>query len=653
MQAKLLMTALVFILMLNCVSALYEERDIFIIDSDGDTQYKYQLVGSVEYGYYIEAQDLVLLVPENSTNLQFYDSYGKISATYEYTEEGYKVYTVTTREIEYDEPYEIGFTHDLPKYTTTRYKENYFFEYPYYKEIGSEKETYVCIPNSASEYAEYYDSTPEDDWRVRPIDYYNFTLPEIAKLPEIKPITPLYGYDYNYKSEYSQIQEVEVCPSGYSDEWILGIDEGIITAVEFDFKMPSAKISNSVYNGDKITVEYPAIYKSIIEKNTPLLEKTLNSIEQKLNLDSPSSYKLIFVSDNDKVLSGDNAMISYEDGTVYFQTGLMRLDNDQLLQINLLRGIINSAMLNTYGTSTDDSWWTNGALTSLALIIMKDNDLEINEIQTLLNDFKDAFDELTTNEIIEIMQDSEMEYRITIDSGIVDEIDNLCPNHAIKLNKITKDMDSLDFSNDKEFNNYILYNLREECSKDISEVLDKYKLEHDNVQVAVDKFNRIKQKFSEIKIDRTDIEELNTIRNNINQVEGLLKVGKVEQATELIDEADNLYETKLKNLLEILKEFNTAEDEVKSIPLVFSLPSKMMASSNLDSAMTFIKEEDFDSARSKINSAKFWSNNALTISIIIYVLIGVGIFFGYKKYQNNKRVVEKIKPHHTQHKKHE
>ncbi len=634
MKIKILLITLLFILMLNSVSALYEERDIFIIDSNGDTQHKYQLVGSVEYGYHVEAQDLVLSVPENVTNLQFYDSYGKISATYEYTEEGYKVYTVRTKEIEYNEPYEIGFTYNLPKYTTTRYKENYFFEYPYYKEIGSEKETHVCIPNSASEYAEYYDSTPEDDWRVRPYDLYNLTIPKLD-LPELTPLHQYTSTEYNYRSEYAQIQDVEICPSGYSDEGIFGIDEGIITSVEFDFKMPSTKISNSDYSGNKISVEYPSIYKTIIEKNIPILEKTLNSIDQKLNLDSPSSYRLIFVSDNDKVLSGDNAMISYEDGTVYFQTGLMRLDNDQLLQINLLRGIINSAMLNTYGTSTDDSWWTNGALTNLALISMKENNLPTSDIQQVLNDIKDLFNELTTNEIIELMQDTTLEGRTNIDSGIVDEIDKLCPNHAIKLNKITKNMDSLDFSNDKEFNNYILYHLREECSKDISEVLNKYRLEHDNVQVAVDKFNRIKQKFGEIKIDRTDIEELNTIRNNINQVEGLFKVGKVEEATKLIDEADNLYETKLKNLLGILKEFNTAEDEVKSIPLVFSLPSKMIASSNLDSAMTFIKEEDFDSARSKINNAKFWSSNSIMVALIIYALIIVGIFLIYKN--NNKK----------------
>ncbi|MFT4304395.1 MAG: hypothetical protein ACMXYG_07550 [Candidatus Woesearchaeota archaeon] len=75
-------------------------------------------------------------------------------------------------------------------------------------------------------------------------------------------------------------------------------------------------------------------------------------------------------------------------------------------------------------------------------------------------------------------------------------------------------------------------------------------------------------------------------------------------------------------------------------------------SSNLNSAMKFIKEQEFDNARLKINNAKFWSNNSLTISIITYILVGICLFLIYRKYQDKPKNIKKIRPHHISYKKH-
>ena len=112
MIKKICLLVFLTIFLVNVVSAT-EERDIFIIDNEGNTQYKYQIVSAVDEGYYIEAQDLSLVVPENATNLKFYDSSGIIKGIYSYSDEGYKIYNVRTKQIEYNEPYEVGFIYDL------------------------------------------------------------------------------------------------------------------------------------------------------------------------------------------------------------------------------------------------------------------------------------------------------------------------------------------------------------------------------------------------------------------------------------------------------------------------------------------------------------------------------------------------------------
>jgi hypothetical protein len=623
---------LVFISTTGFVSAS-DERDVFIIDKDGNTKYQYQTLFASDYGYYIEAQSVELGVPENVTNLKFFDSYDELIPTKITSEREFNTYTLNIKEVEYGNPYVVGFSYDLPKYTTVRYKENYFFEYPIYLEQDSQKEVHICIPSSATAGATPYDSTPIEESTTP--DIHDFKYYPMKKFPLIDPL-PSYAANEYHKTKEAQFQEIDVCPNGYNDNLISDVNRGDITRLKFDFHSYDSQVDNYDSTSGKLSITAPVVYKQTIDHNAQLIEKTLHSIDAILNLNSPLSYHLTFVGDNDRVLES-NSIISLDDGTVFIAISVLNGDSDQLLQINVLRGLINSAMLNTYGQETDTFWWITGALTNLALIVMKENGLPTNDVQLILNDVKDTFKELTTNQIIEFLKSvaTDPQSKVLIDSGIVDEIDTYCPNHAIKLNKITKDA-NLNFLNDKEFNNYMLYNLRGECSKDISEIFDKYRLEHDNVRIAVDKLQNMQEKFSRINIKRKDIPEINTINTNLNAAQEDLKRGKVEEALRLLESSENLYDTKLQRLLGILEEYTNAENKAEAIPFIFSIPSKFISSSKLDDAIEFIKTDEFDSARNEINKSLFWSNNAIILSLILYVVIVGLIFWVFRTRLKNK-----------------
>ncbi|MCF7798509.1 hypothetical protein K9M74_01250 [Candidatus Woesearchaeota archaeon] len=622
------------------------ERDIFIIDEDGKTTYKYQYGAAVDYGYYLESQEMTLLVPQDYDNVKFYDSDGAITGTYDSEYLGSDIYVVKTKEIEYNEPYEIGFTAKLPDHTTVRYQENYFFEYPYYKESGYEKEVYVCTPTSASSYVASYDSSPEDDWRT--LDYPNYQDYKIVIPQPIYP-EPIFTIDGwgNYKSISDQLENLDICPSGYTEHQITNIEEDEITTVEYEFQISSKKTGLFSYKSDLIEVEGPKVYQSLIERNIKALEPTLSKISTRLNLNSPSKYYVTFVSNNDKVLDGDNALVSYEDGTVYFKTGIIAVGDDDLIQINLLRGIINSAILNTYGTETYESWWTNGVLTNLAFTLMKEEGLSTKGVTEILNDVRDSIDLMTTNEIIEFMNDETVADKLLVESAIVDELDKICPDHAIKINKFTKGLSSISFKNDKQLNNYLLVHLDEECTADPTIVFEKYNLEHDNAKIAVKKYNEISNKLNELNIDREDIVELNTVREKVQLANQNLEKGDVVESLKNSEEAIELFDGPLQEKLAVLKKYSQVEQSAESIPKVFSFPGSIGLKKNMDLAIQNINSGSTKEAERNLNDAQFWINNSSMFSILFYlVLIGIvigGYFLFQKQQQGHQKNPKKYK----------
>jgi hypothetical protein len=646
MKQKIILHLILAIILLSNLVLADVERDIFIIDDDGTTTYKYQYGAAVDYGYYLESQDMTLLVPQDYKNVNFYDSDGSITGTYDSEYLGSDVYTVTTKEIEYNEPYEIGFTANLPKYTTVRYQENYFFTYPYYKESGYEKEVYVCIPTSASSYAKSYDSSPEDDWRTFDYDSYQdykIVIPEPI-YPE--PIFTIEGYG-NYNSVSEQLENVDICPLGYTEHEITNIEEDVITTVDYEFQISSKKTGLFTYDSDLIKVEGPKAYQNLIEKNVKALEPTLEKISTRLNLDSPNKYYVTFVSNNDKVLDGDNALVSYEDGTVYFKTGIIAVGDDDLIQINLLRGIINSAILNTYGTETYESWWTNGVLTNLGLVLMKEEGLSIEGVNEVLNDVRDSIELMTTNEIIEFMEDETVTDKLLVESAIVDELDKICPDHAIKINKFTKGLSSLSFKDDKQLNNYLLVHLTDECTSDPAIVLEKYNLEHDNAKIAVKKYNEISTKLNELNIDREDIVELNTVKEKVQSANQKLERGDVVESLKNSEEAIELFDGPLQEKLAVLQKYSQVEKSGESIPKFFSFPGNIALNKHMDLAIQNINSGNTQDAEKNLNDAQFWINNSSMFAVLFYlILMGVVVgayFLMHKQQHSNKKKHKKYK----------
>ncbi|GEM_PF-4807874 len=686
-----------------------EERYSFIIDEQGNTKLQYQLVLSVtESGMYLPGFTHTFSPPENVTNLEFFDENGKITPKYIGSEEGYSIYEKYIPDVNYNSPYQIGYRYDLPEYTTTRYNENYHFEYPMSLPKNSTYTLAVCIPSSADSYPASYDSTPQT---YEPTDYSTYKPIEIRTITPISPITYTTTY---YKGDSS----IDACPTGYRKTYNYDFEYGVSNKITSSFSMPENKVELFTYESTKIKIVAPKIYQSVLEKNVKAIEASLPNIESKLNLNAPSSYTIYMVSDTDKVFedtkNGNSVSIAMEDGTVYFKISLLNVGDDQFIQVNLLRAIINSALLKTYGENSDNSWWSHGALTNMAVKLMKESNLQYDQVQKAMNDVKDAIKLLSTNEIIEVMSASDSKSQILIYSSIVDEMDSVCPDHVIKLNKQTRTMSGLTFSSDKQFDNFLIYNLKQECTRDISSVLDKYQFEHDNVAYIMDKYAKINEKFQNIKISRNDIPDLNIAKSdlvtaNTELTEGkasealiliekseeaysrildlvtiyskiedlrpkltaipeelrspsvLSAINKLDEAEDLVtkkntkdaltkaNEASNLYDESVKNMGGILQEYVDAKLKVEGVPEIFYLPAKPLAKGALSSAVTKIKSDNYDEARGSIGTSTFWSNNAIILSLIFYALIIGGLIFGYKKYIKPMQKDKPQKPKHYQH----
>ena len=637
-EEKILILFFAMIIFSSIVLA-YEENYIFIINEEGNTQIKYQIIlSAMPTIYYFPSSGIVLPIPENSKNLSFYDSYGRVTPVFKENKEGYDYYYVATKKVE--SQYDFGYIYDLPEYTTVRYKENYHFEYPFYIEESENSEdnqpvgVYACIPSKASNYPVNYDSTPENDWRNP------YTYETKINLPN------LYLPKFNLFSYIT----IKTCPEDFNENKIGDFTYGDYKKIKFDFSIPGKTTeffthNGFTYNGETITLTAPKIYQNFIEKNIQIIEPVLSKINDELNLNTPDRYNLKFISDSDKIFE-DNAMVSYDDGNVFYKVGIIRSDSDEFLQINLLNGIINSALLKTYTTSSDKNWWTEGALTNMALKIMKDSNLQYSEIQETINITKQKFKDLKKDEVTEFIESLEPEDRLIVDSSIVDEIDNICPNHVIQLNNITKGLSELDFSEEKIFDNYLIYNLKEFCPNDITSVLDKYRLPYDNVSFVLDKFKVMKDKLDPINIKKGKILELDEAKSKLEQVEYNLKRGtNIKESLALVNEIESTYENSIKNKVNILKEYSNAEQKADSIPIIFYLPSKIIAYNSLNKAIIDINKDNFDSAEKNINKSLFWINNSTILSLVLYIIICVVIWIIYNKHCHKKERHQ----HHYEH----
>lgn len=697
MNKKLIL--LIFLILFSSLSVIFadEYRYSFIIDQEGNTKLRYQEVTSIsEYGMYLPSYNEYFYPPEGVTNLEFYDNDGKITPKYIGSEDGYDIYLARIPDVYFLAPYEIGYQYDLPEYTTVRYMENYHFEYPWYLDANSEIITSVCIPSSANSSPVDYDSSPEE-YTTTDYPFKQYTYIPIPKyVPFELPQFP--GGD----------SSISVCPDGYKKTDNLDFELGISTNIKSSFSMSNNKIDNFTYESGNIKVIGPSIYQSVLERNIKSIETILPNINSSLNLDTPSNYTIYFVSDTDNIFRGygdEYFFVSYEDGTIYIKTSVINSGGDEFIQVNLLRAIINCAILDTYGENSDNSWWSLGAQTNMAVKLMKESGLPYSELQDSFDYIKEGISQLSSEEIVEAMNGGD--YQILIYSSIVDEIENMCFNHIIKLNGSTRLMSNLAFTSDKQFNNFLIYNLNKDCSQDISGILDKYKLEHDDVIYVSNKYVKI---FDKIKnLDDIGVNKLIDAKNQLIQANDYLNKGNVQEALELIEkteaaysdilnlvmihskitdlnpkiqaipeeirppsilsainkidetedlilknntaealikvnEAAELYDAGIKEMGGILQEYTDVKTKINAVPGIFYFPAKIFAKQSLNSSVGFIKNNNYENARKSFASANFWSNNAVTFGLLFYIIVIGGAIFCYFKFVKSKKI-KQIKHH--------
>ena len=365
MQKKIitaLITVLIFVQLFSFVIADAEyENHIFIIDGDGKTTYRYQYTIQItDYGMYLPAFTTELYVPEGE-NAKFFDNYGNVSAKKTDNYEGYDVYDVRTKEIEYNEEYGIGFQYVLDDVEIYRYKENYHFSYPIYDETI---EYYVCIPDNFYSFPATYDNNPKE-----PEEYNPYYIPELIPFKEYKIadytlLEPGTGYN-------SIMQLVDKCPDGYK-EASPDIIYDDYYKVSLDYQNPDYEVPTEEYNGTNMNVKVPALYKAQIIDSLKAIDPILPQVSSRLDLDALSKYNVDFLSNTDEVFDG-NFMVSFDDGTAFFRVDAVGQDSE-FFQVNFLRGIINTALLKTYGEDFGN-WWSDGALTIMAMNLMKENGL--------------------------------------------------------------------------------------------------------------------------------------------------------------------------------------------------------------------------------------------------------------------------------------
>jgi len=315
--------------------------------------------------------------------------------------------------------------------------------------------------------------------------------------------------------------------------------------------------------------------------------------------------------------------MSLADGRVFFDVKLTREDGE-FFQVNFLRGLINSALFRTYGESFAN-WWSDGALTNMALIMMKSNNLKTGEVKKLIDLAKgeislySLYSKEKLKEILTYKQAS-----LLFNSAIVDEIETYCPNHVIKINKTVQGIKKGHFTTEKQFNNYLIYIIKKECNIDISNILDKYYIEHDNVGKVIEQLVALESK---IKILPSELlsEEVKNKITEINNAEELIQNGQVTEAQAKINSANNVIEPITIKLENILPKYNNTKDSISQIPVIFYLPGGMMAQGEFNEAINLIKMEKFEKAEQKMNSAQFWISNSASITLTLVVLAILGI----------------------------
>ena len=147
------------------------------------------------------------------------------------------------------------------------------------------------------------------------------------------------------------------------------------------------------------------------------------------------------------------------------------------------------------------------------------------------------------------------------------------------------------------------------------------------------------------KRKKQGIDELTIIRDKVKKSKDYLESGKIEESIKNAEEAEELFDGTLQEKLDILEEYSEVEDKYDSTPLVFLLPVNSLIESKLDLAVSNINSGNVEEARSSINNAQFWVNNATLLSIVIYLVIISsivgGLFFYKKSIKRHKKTKKK------------
>ncbi|MBT3298242.1 hypothetical protein HN385_04910 [archaeon] len=667
------------------------ERDIFIIDSDGGVTYKNQYVMAIEYGYYYESMELPFPVDSNYTNLEFYDSYGEIEGDYSETNEyAIDLYHLTTEEIEYGEPYEIGYTVDLPDLTITRYRENYFFKHMYAFLDDYPIDVYVCVPGNALPYAQEYDSSLDE------YDFYDYEF-------EIPTYIPEFEYDYSietyspYQSVDEQIESVDVCPNGYGE---YELDENDIVEdyyLYYEFQINSEDDGLFTEDLGDITISGPIQHKELILNQLDGISNIVEPLEE-LDLETPLNYEIFFSSNNDDVFETEYALISYPNGNGFLQIDTITIDDEEFLKLNVASLIINSALINTYDEPSKmyDYWWHLGDVGAIAYDLMKESGLSTSEIDEELELSKELLSEHKFNHLDYLSESNIALYQ-------TQQIESSCPGAINYINEITESLSNIEFDSLKELNNFLIYNLNDYCKEDLTNLFEELYLSNDdpmsyslriesllesleliedydfsekteleqeindvisyfetgNIEdginsleeaeelygevesdiLLIEEFERMKSELIDpIDVQRNDIAVLNEFRDKVDEATELFESGDFEEAVIKLEEVEEIYNSELLNIVHLLTTYSSIEEEYNELSTISKFPTSFLIEPKFDKVIQELNSGDISSTEEALQELGTFVINAKTNSIIFYgSMILIFIVICYIFFIKNKK----------------
>jgi len=596
--------------LLNEVNAIVDStdysRDIIIIDENANSVYKFKyLISNLDFDTYIPEFDINFLVPKDVSGLMFYyndlnfsggiirnnildSNINLVASDYNAID----IYTLTVLPL-YFGTVEMGYSYNLPQNTVTRSENNYYFNYPV--DLFNYNDLIICVPESA------VISKSE-----LPASYY---LNTFEKCPE--------GYIglYNYRlNKYNELN--------------------------FNFKIPGKFVNSLSYNIENLIVTSPEDYKDRLLTNIGDLNSLINYLYTDFNLNTKDFINVNFVSPND--ISKDKDIAFTDNRSIDYSLSILGSD-DVYLKANILYGLISGILYSDYNLdSTKDIWLFKGLTMKLTNLLLSKE----QQYKSVLNQQLNYYDEIKNmdyNEFNVALQNSKDIDDSIIYSFILETIEESCPNFSSKVLKLLKDNDDLILTDQKQINNFILYNSQELCeNNNILFIFDKYKLDHDNVLELVKNYKLLNLNYLSLSIN-SKIDIYDSVFQQLEYINYNLERGNCSDMDILLTKLNTQFIDF--NKLNVL--VTTVENKYFETSGFWFFP-KIMTGHHLNLIKENIMYLDLSGINKELQSAQYWINNSILFGILSYlgilILLGLVVvlvlkfkifneFKGHKKYK--------------------